>query len=196
MMNERTFKASEAHKLEDPERLKWLPPAGVADEIAVDAGTTIADIGAGTGFFAIPLARMAGDSGHVFAVDIQPEMLDLLRKKLDQPGAVQNVELLHGTALQTGLAAASCDLVLLANIWHELDDREAVLREAARVLRGAGRIAIVDWRADLENPPGPPADHRVPRASAEATLREAGWTILKSTHVASYHYLIVAARPA
>lgn len=188
-MNERTFKASEAQKLEDPDRLNWLPPAEVVATLSLAPDAEVADIGAGTGYFAIPLSRA---SARVYAVDLQPEMLDLLAAKLVRDESISNVELVHGTALATSLADQCCDLVFLANVWHELDDYGAVLAEARRILRPEGRIAILDWRPDVDRPPGPPIDHRVPAAKVLAGLGEAGWTEATVSNVGPHHYLVIA----
>src|ERR1039458_9895939 len=91
-MHDRRFPASEAHRLDDPERLLWLPPAAVLGALAVRPGETIADVGAGTGYFSLPLAKAVGPEGKVYAVDAQAEMLSLLRQKLDAAG----IAIVHG----------------------------------------------------------------------------------------------------
>ncbi|MGA2183381.1 MAG: class I SAM-dependent methyltransferase [Bryobacteraceae bacterium] len=192
MLNQRTFRPSDAHKLDDPDRLKWLPPADVIRVLAVQPGMTVADIGAGTGYFSIPFAREAGNAGRIFAVDLQPEMLEILRRKLAAAGAPANIEVIAGSAAQTNLTDRRCDLVFLANVWHELDEHAAVLRESARILGEAGRIAILDWRADVEQPPGPPLDHRIPAENVVRTLEIAGWRVEASRLVGQYSYLILA----
>lgn len=192
MLNERTFRPSEAHKLEDPARLKWLPPADVVSLLALKPGMTVADIGTGTGYFAIPFAREVGDAGRIFAVDVQPEMLEMLRQKLAAASEPANVELVEGSAVQTNLGDRCCDCVFLANVWHELDQHAAVLSESARILREGGRIAILDWRADVEQPPGPPLNHRIPLKEVTRTLETAGWHVKLSRRVGKYSYLIVA----
>lgn len=88
-MDERRFNASLAHRLDDPDRLLWLLPAKVLDALAVRPGETIADVGAGTGYFSVPLAHAVGPSGKVYAVDAQPEMLVWLRQKLNAGRSVQ-----------------------------------------------------------------------------------------------------------
>ena len=142
-MNERTFLASNAHWLDDPARLTWMPPREVVSALELKAGMMIADIGCGTGYFAIPFAREVAPDGHVFAVDMQPGMLEILGKKSRIEGAPSNISLHDGEAISTGLAANSCDLVFLGNIWHELDHALAVLNEARRILHPGGRIAIL-----------------------------------------------------
>ncbi len=190
--NERTFRASEAHKLEDPERLKWLPPAEIIGHLGVKPGATVADIGAGTGFFAIPLAQLVGPSGTVYAVDLQAEMLEILGAKLSRRTPPLRLVLKAGEALRTGLPDKSCDLVFMANLWHELDDHAEVLKETSRILRGERRLAIVDWRHDCMPPPGPPTQHRRAMEDVVVLLQQAGWRIQRSATVAAYSYLIIA----
>lgn len=195
MSNERTFQARDAAKLDDPSRLAYLPPDEAAATLGLMPGMVIADIGAGTGYFSIPFARRIGPLGRVFAVDLQPEMLQLLDAKLETADDRGGIELLEGTASETHLPDSSCDLAFLANIWHELDDRECVLAEAARILRTGGKVAILDWRLDVSGPPGPPAEHRVSRAEVESLLTRRRWTVEHSSSFGSCSYIVVAKAP-
>jgi|SRR5580704_6090639 SAM-dependent methyltransferase len=140
-MNDRVFKHTHAHKLEDPERLKWLPPSEVLSRLHLTKGVRVADVGAGTGYFSLPIAKAVGETGKVFAVDVQQEMLDKLRLKLEQPDSPQNLSLHLGAAGQLPLADDSVDLAFYANIWHELDDQDAVCVRpfALRPLKGKSR---------------------------------------------------------
>jgi arsenite methyltransferase len=191
-MNERTFQAQHAHRLEDPERLKWLPPAEVISSLQLRSGMAVADIGAGTGYFSIPIADAVGKKGKVYAVDFQQEMLGHIRQKLQREGLPKNIELLFGDAIATTVPGQSVDLVFLANVWHELDDHAAVLAEAKRVLRPKGRIAILDWRPDVVQPPGPPLGHRIAPHAVATTMQSKGW-ILESMHnVGLYGYIVKA----
>lgn len=192
MINERTFNPSNAHRLENPERLTWMPPDEVERVLDLSSGMNVADIGAGTGYFALPFARKLAPCGKLFAVDMQPEMLNLLQMKLESEDAPRNIELVQGTADRTDLPDSICDLVFLANLWHELDDHASVLAEAARILRNGGSVAILDWRPDVSRPPGPPIDHRIAPGDVVATLRDHGWKLDHSAPVGSYSYLVVA----
>src|ERR1039458_5222318 len=154
-MNERRFSDAHAHRLDDAAHRAWLPPAAGLGAMARHSGETVADVGAGTGYFSLPLAQAVGPQGRVYAVDAQEEMLSLLRQKLDE-FTLSIVELIHAEADNTGLPASCCDLVFAANVWHEFDDHAAVLREFARVLKTDGRIAILDWRTDVLPEHGPP----------------------------------------
>ncbi len=187
--HERMFRHEHAHKLDDPDREKWLPSAAIVQQLGLRPGMTVADIGAGTGYFAIPMAHAVAPGGKVFAVDMQPEMLDRLRARL-QPGLP--VVLVEGEATGTTLADHGVDLALYANVWHEFDDRAAALSEAARILKPGARIAILDWRPDVEQPPGPALEHRIAVADVEATLRTHGWKSEASRMVGSYSDLVVA----
>lgn len=148
----------------------------------------VTDIGAGTGYFAMPIAR-AIRPGACYAVDFEPRMLELLRAR---SAAENNVTLVHGEASATTLPESSCDLALLANVWHELDDHVAVLAECSRLLRPHGRVTILDWRPDVVQPPGPPLDHRVSLTDVEGTLSTNGWNIDSSMTVGAYSYLVTA----
>ncbi len=193
-MTGRPFNPSQAHKLDAPERLVWLPPAEVIAALAVRAGDIIADVGAGTGYFSLPLALAAGPQGKVYAIDAQAEMLAHLRQKL-QDGSLSNIELVHAGADATALPDAACSLVFLANVWHEFADRAAVLREARRILKSRGRIAFLDWRPDVERIAGPPLDHRLGVADAISQLRAAGFEQTAHANIGNYSWLAQAEVP-
>jgi ubiquinone/menaquinone biosynthesis C-methylase UbiE len=190
-MNDRIFKHSSAHKLEDPERLKWLPPAEILSRLHLTHGTRVADVGAGTGYFTIPMANAVGPEGHIFAVDLQQEMLDLLTRKLAKENVPGNISLHRGAAKELPLKDDSVDLAFYANVWHELDDADAAFREAKRIA-GNGRIAILDWRHDKESPPGPPQDHRIAAETLMTFLQTNGCRRVSCYNVGQYSYLLTA----
>lgn len=189
-MNNRVFHASQAHKLDDPQRKTWLPPHDVINALGLTPGMVIADIGAGTGYFTIPMLQSASAPSHVYAVDLQQEMLDMLRSKLPAEAAPA-VEFIQAPAVSTRIPDHSCDIALLANLWHELDDRQQVLAECARFLKPQGKIAILDWRQDVAETPGPPFRHRIGRDAVAEELRAAEWTTLLTANIGSYSYLVV-----
>ena len=191
-MNDRTFSVADAHKLEDPERLKWLPPNEVIASLELAAGMCVVDIGAGTGYFTLPIARAVGSNGKVHAVDFQTGMLDLLGKKLIETNAPTNISLMHGTVTHTTLPDKCADFVFIANVWHEVDEHALVLKETARLLRKNGRMAILDWRSNVQQPPGPPLEHRISVNTVTETLKSNRWNVERSGNVGKYSYLILA----
>ncbi|HEX8924643.1 MAG TPA: methyltransferase domain-containing protein [Terriglobales bacterium] len=190
-MNDRVFSHAHAHKLEDPDRLRWLPPAQVLAALELRDGMRVADIGAGTGYFALPIANSLGQSGHVYAVDLQPEMLAKLEKKLQGSGE-SNVSLHQGDAGRVPLPDACCDRVLFANLWHEIPDHEAAVKEAIRLLAPQGRIAILDWRADIDSPPGPPKDIRISAQTVCEFLKQHGCGKASMLPIGEYSYIVTA----
>ena len=194
-MGDRLFKPQDAHKLDDPERQIWLPVAEVIRALALRSGMSVADIGAGTGYFAIPIARSVGVEGKVYAVDLQPAMLAKLREKLTEPDAPRNIELVQGEASKTTLSSRCADVVFIANVWHELENPTTALQEVARILAPGGVLALLDWRADMISPPGPPSDHRLPTADVLQFLVKSGWTADEPVVVGRYSYFITARPP-
>jgi ubiquinone/menaquinone biosynthesis C-methylase UbiE len=191
--HERMFRHEDAHKLDDPERRDWLPVDQVMRAIGVTAGMAVADIGAGTGYFALPIAAAVAPTGRVYAVDVQPEMLaELGRRASDH----LPIELVTAEAATSTLGCGILDLVFCANVWHELDDPAAVLAEFERILRPGGRVAILDWRNDVEQPPGPPLEHRVAETNLVTQLVSRGFTRVETAPVGRYSYLVTAFRPA
>ena len=190
-MNDRTFSHLQAHKLDLPERQLWLPIADVLALLALNPGETVADIGAGTGYFALPMAGAVGPLGKVWAIDMQPEMLAILSRKLED-NEVKNVECITGEAKATGVAPNSCNLVLMANLWHELDHIPKVLAEVRRILQPGGRVAILDWCPLADQPPGPPLAHRISSVNVTEDLAVAGFRKASNTLIRTYSYLVIA----
>ena len=188
-MNDRLMNVSLADRLDNPERLLWLPPAIMLGALSVQSGDSIADIGAGTGYFSQPLAQAAGPLGLVFAVDCQAEMLVRLRLKLEKC-SISNIRVIHADADSTGLPHASCNIVFMANVWHEFADHSAVLLEAKRILKAGGRITVLDWRPDVEPEPGPPLHHRLSASDAADDLQSTGFVEVKQSNVGKYSWLV------
>ncbi|MGA9120979.1 MAG: methyltransferase domain-containing protein [Bacteroidota bacterium] len=191
-MNERTFSPTRAHILDDPERLKWLPPDQIIARVGLRPGMAVADVGAGTGYFTLPFSEVVGPSGKIHAVDFQADMLKKIRAKLDADKSRNNIALVSGSASATTLPEQSVDVVFMANLWHELDDFSAVLSEVKRILKPNGKLSIVDWRADLPSPPGPPTAHRVSVQAVQKTLESHGWKVVDTGFVGVYSHFLGA----
>lgn len=193
MSNERRFDPKSLNKLEDPERGQQFPVNAILDAAGVCGMLNVADIGAGSGYFTLPIARRVAP-GKVFAVDPSAELLEVLRGKLAAADAPMNVELVEGEDSATALAGESCDLIFLSAVWHEIDDHAAALREFSRIAAPNAKLAIIDWSPDAIRPPGPPTEHRIERTKVEKTLEEGGWGVVKSDVVTAWTYIVVGQR--
>lgn len=179
------FNPERAARLDDPERFRYLPVQDVLDLLGAPQGARVLDFGTGTGTYAIAIARLRSDL-HVIALDEQPEMLALLRKKLEKE-PLENVEPLLGS----GESLRAFDRILALNVLHEAGDE--ALRAIGSALESDGRVAFIDWNGDVERPVGPPRDHVYTRAEARKRLEALGFTVI-SERLFPYHYAIVASR--
>ncbi len=183
------FDAARRAYLDSDERRSYLDPVRILTAFRLARGMRVADVGTGTGFFAIPAARLVGPSGRVYAVDLVPEMLEDLQAKLARE-PVGNLEALRSTEDRIPLADASVDFAFLACVLHELDG-PGTLRECRRILARDGRLGIVDWKKeDMEF--GPPKAHRLGEEEARAILRDAGFHPVRTFEGGRFHYGIEA----
>lgn len=144
------------------ERIVEEDPDALHRELAMKPGQTACDIGAGNGYHSLRLATAVAPGGKVLAVDIQPEMLELLRARAQAAG-VQNVEPVLATPEALGLADGVCDLELLVDVYHELAQPEPMIAQLRRALAPGGRLAIVEFRGEDPDVPIKP-EHKLTRA--------------------------------
>ena len=133
--------------LERPEREQEEEPEKALDAIGIREGMTVADIGAGTGYFSFRLANRVGPSGKVFASDIQPGMLARLEKRMKQEG-VRNIEMVLGAESDPKLPASAIDLALMVDVYHEFSQPQLMLRNIARSLKLDGRLVLLEYRKE------------------------------------------------
>lgn len=138
-------------------------------ELHLRPGQTACDVGAGNGYHTIRMAKAVGPSGRVLAVDIQPQMLAMLRDNADEAGLI-NVETIEARPGDPRLPASTCDLILLVDVYHELAWPEPMLAAFRRALTDDGRVALVEYRA--EDPDVP--IKRLHKMSKEQIEREFG----------------------
>jgi len=133
--------------LERPERIYEEQPEHVLAALELKPGMTVADVGAGSGYYAWRMAERVGTGGSVYAVDIQPEMLDILKRHMSLRG-VTNVKAVLGLATDPRLPEGKLDLVLMVDVYHELEYPYEMLSALVRALKPGGRIAFVEYRAN------------------------------------------------
>jgi ubiquinone/menaquinone biosynthesis C-methylase UbiE len=122
-------------------------PAALLAALELQEGQAVCDFGCGNGFYTIELAKRVGPRGVVYAVDIQPEMLDMLEERT-RPRGLDNVQPVLATEDDSGLPADTFDLLLMVDVYHELSDPAAVLGAIRGSLKPAGRVAIVEFREE------------------------------------------------
>ncbi len=133
--------------LERPEREQEERTDLLINLLKIQPGAVIADIGAGSGYFTRRLASKTGPGGHVLAVDIQSEMLDLLTNKLSKIG-VTNVQPILGTITDPRLPVEAVDLVLMVDVYHEFSHPYEMMESICRALKPNGRVALVEFRGE------------------------------------------------
>lgn len=133
--------------LDRPNRDAVQQPGHVLDVLGVKAGQTVADVGCGSGYFTVHLSARVGATGKVIATDLQPEMLKLLEKKL-QERKITNVTPVLSTEDDAKLPRRALDLVLLVDVYHELPKPPVTLAQIKEALAPNGRLALVEYRAE------------------------------------------------
>ena len=176
-------------RLRSPERLTYLDPDKVWEVVdPIEAGI-IVDIGTGVGFLALPFARRFPRT-MVYGCDVLEGMLTLLAEEAGRGGLV-NLRPLHMAPAAVPLPDAGADLVVMAQVHHELDDAPALLAECRRLLVPKGTLAVIDWK-DEDNDICPPDGRRVPADVIERQMREAGFDGVHRHDVYRYHNFLTA----
>lgn len=185
----RKFPAEKWERLVSPERHALLSPDRFLDRFHVREGMTVADLGAGPGFFTFPLAERVGPSGLVYATDISPGMLQALKRR----GIPPQVHPLLAEESRIPIADESVDFALLAFVLHELVHPDAFLREARRILRPSGRFVVLEW-VPREEEMGPPLHERLSPTRSTELLAASGFDVSEQGEAnASQYYLVTGA---
>jgi len=187
-MTEGHFDPKIAPVLDSQERIKELRPYQLLKDTAgITSGMTCIDLGCGTGTFSFPLLLCVGAEGVVYAVDDSDEMLDYIRTENPPP----NLILVHSDVTQTGLDNEIADFCLLSSILHEVDQPAGLLAEAFRLLKPAGRVLVVDWKAELDSP-GPPQSRRLSREKVEQLFKQADFLNFQYLDWSRNYYIVIA----
>ena len=170
--------AATAAQNSGPARDAWNRPDEVMDVMGVHAGSAVADIGCGRGYFTFKFAARVGREGKVFAVDLREDELAEIRDRANRDGLTQ-IEAVKGSDDNPHLPAASLDAVLVMNAYHEFGQHAAILAAIYRALKPGGRLALIDGAAEA----GHPRDyyrsmHRLPEHFEREEAEQAGFHFL------------------
>ncbi|HUP50660.1 MAG TPA: class I SAM-dependent methyltransferase [Thermoanaerobaculia bacterium] len=177
--------------LENPARDAYQKPGEVMKALGLKQGEVIADIGAGSGYFTLRLAGGIGPKGHVYAVDISPDMILHLNQRVRDAGLLNVSTIL---ALPNDpLLPRAVDRFLLVNVWHHIEDQSGYLALMKRLLPPDGQVVMIDFhKKDL--PVGPPATMKIAREDLLAQMEEHGFRLMREHTFLPYQYFLVFVR--
>jgi SAM-dependent methyltransferase len=167
--------AGGADWLTRPERETEEQPDEALKAIGIARGSSVADIGAGSGYMTIRMARLVGPAGKVYANDIQPRMLELLGENLKKQ-KIANVEPVLGEIDDPKLAPSSVDLVLLVDVYHEFSEPQKMLRHIREALKPDGRLVLLEYRGEDPSVPIRP-EHKMTVEQVKAELEPEGYRL-------------------
>ncbi len=186
------FKSVEEYiaAMETAGRSVWQKPEQVVDALSINSGETVADIGAGSGYFTVLFSRRVRDNGKVYAVDIEKGMIDYIAKRV-RAEKLNNIHLILSTPSDPLLPESSVDLIFMCNTYMYIDKRQDFLKLLMKALKKGGRLAIIDFKA-TNTLVGPPIDTRVSRDKViEEVLGVTGFTMEAEYHFLPYQYFLV-----
>lgn len=166
--------------LERPERDQYQKPSQVIEALGLKPGMAVADLGAGSGYFTRRFAEAVTETGKVYAVDVEEEMLTYNRERLADLHIPYHAEFILARPDSPKLPADSTNLIFLCNVYHHLEDRAAYFSNVKSALKAGGRVAIVDFYHDERSGNvGFPKKHLVPRETVLDEMTKAGYKLVK-----------------
>jgi ubiquinone/menaquinone biosynthesis C-methylase UbiE len=167
------------------------PQQNVA-ELGLFDGQIVADLGAGSGHYALLAAKAVAPTGRVFAVDIQKDLLSRLQKEAHKDH-IRNIEVISGDLEKIGgtrLKEGSCDVVIASNILFMLEDKKSFLAEARRIVKSRGRLLVIDWTGSFSGM-GPHQNNVLYKDDCVKLVAAAGFTYDREIHAGDHHYGII-----
>ncbi|MBE2284051.1 MAG: class I SAM-dependent methyltransferase [Prosthecobacter sp.] len=163
-------------------------PTKMRKELNVKPGMTVCDMGCGNGFHTLPLAEMVGENGKVLAVDVQPEMIEMLKKRIAAKG-LKNIVPINGLYHDPKLPPDSCDMILLVDVYHEFSHPVQMLASMRAALKPDGLLVLVEFRAEDESVPIKPA-HKMSKAQIHKEMNANGFTLKREYDELPWQHLM------
>lgn len=172
--------------------LNFSNPEKNIKHLNLKEGDVVADFGSGVGHYVFPLSSAVGESGKVYAVDIQKSLLMKLQKDITQKG-IQNIETIWGDVEHEGgskLRLHSLDALVVSNLLFQVEDKQALIKECYRVLKTGGKLLLIDWSESFGGI-GPQSKDVVNESSAKSLFEKAGFVLKESVQAGNHHYGMV-----
>ncbi len=184
------WKADRAHKLDNEERRKMLPPAQTLKKLGLTEGMNFLDAGCGIGYFTLPAARIAGGNAKIYAADISADMLGILSEKAVRE-ELSNIAVVLADEYDLKIEKDSADFALCCNVMHEIGNKKKFVHEIARVLSPGGKLAVIEWKK-IKGERGPAAEERIAPDEMKELLLKCGFQILQQMELNEDLYAMTA----
>ena len=188
------FSAEHAEWLVRPDRDSSEQPERVLDSLGIAPGSTVADVGAGVGYFTWRLARRVGPKGKVIAVEVQQKMLDLMAENLRQR-KITNVEMVLGGVRDPRLPEGAVDLALLVDVYHEFSEPETMVLAIRRSLKPGGRLVLIEYRKEDPAVPILPL-HKMSTQDVRSEIEPLGLQFERALEFLPTQHILIFTRPA
>lgn len=176
--------------LDSPERRQLMPPEELLDTLQIQGADTIVDIGAGTGYFAIPAAQRT--NGPVYAIDPKSKMLEIVKER-GQAQGLANLTVMSGKIQEIHLEDDMADIVIASLVLHGVKNVSQGLQQIHRILHTGGQLLCIEFEPK-DSPMGPPIRLRIGSTEMEEALNETGFTVTKRIFPSDFLYVFVATR--
>ena len=178
--------------LERPERASEEQPQLAIDALGIKPGQTVADLGAGSGYYSFRIAPLVGPTGRVLAIDIEPKMLEVIAERAGREH-VTNIATVRSSERDPNLAPHSVDLLFMVDVYHELEYPYEVMRKVREALKPGGRVALVEYRAEDPQVQIKPV-HKMSEAQVRREMQAAGFRHVTTVRTLPLQHLILFER--
>lgn len=193
-MQNKNSQTEEEIKIVDDRKLTFVDPKEIIEMAQIKPGDKVADFGCGPGYFSLPAAQAVGEAGTIYAFDVLPSALEAIAghikiKNIDNIVVKRvNLEKENGTGMEND----SVDWVIIKDVLFQNKDKNLILREAKRILRGGGSVLIMEWNENVFI--GPDRESRISKKELAEIVFNEGFIFKKQADAGDYHYIIIASK--